>query len=463
MLTPSTEASAVSNPARRPRVWYHSLPLWIFVAVLLGGTFGYLFPNTYDSQGHLLHEGLGAQVVFLRTIFINLIKLVIGPLVFASVVAGVAAEANLKKVGRMGVKAFVYFEVVTTLALVVGLGVVNVLQPGARSQTFVAAHAAATQAVSSTPTAKPQSLTETIVHIFPSSFGDALVRNDVLQIVTFAVLFGIAAVTLGAVARPVVVWCEALSQVMFRFTSFVMLFAPIGVGAAMSHAIAEHGLHVLIDLAWLVGSLYLSLVLFVVLILGSIVMLFRIPLLPFFRAIKEPFTVAFATTSSESALPKAMENLERMGVPKRIVAFVMPTGYTFNLDGSTLYLAVASMFAAQSGGLHLPISQQVLMMLTLMVTSKGIAGVPRASYVILLATAGQFSLPMAAILLIPSVDEFMDMARTSVNVLGNCLASCVVARWEGEFDDERARRFATSEELPLPLEPDLAATAAHAP
>lgn len=464
MTHSNAAASGPDKPNARKPWWKLSLPMWIMIGVVIGGVFGFLFPNYTDASGKV-HEGLGSQVQFLRTIFINLIKLVIGPLVFASVVAGIAGEANLKKVGRMGVKSFIYFEVVTTLALVVGLLVVNVLQPGTRGGGLTPPAGATTMAAvpNTVAAAKAQTLTETIVHIFPSSFADALVRNDVLQIVAFAVLFGIAVVTLGQAARPIIVWCESLSQVMFRFTSIVMLFAPIGVGAAMSHAIAEHGLKVLVDLGWLVGTLYFALIVFVVFVLGAIVLLFRVPLRPFFRAVKEPFAVAFATTSSESALPKAMENMQRLGVPKRIVSFVMPTGYTFNLDGTTLYLAVAALFAAQAGGMHMSVTEQVIMMLTLMVTSKGVAGVPRASYVILLATATQFKLPMVAILLIPSVDEFMDMARTSVNVLGNCLATVVIGRWEGEFDDKKAKVFGTPAEVPLEIqegEPALAIDAA---
>ncbi|MFT3786750.1 MAG: cation:dicarboxylase symporter family transporter [Tepidisphaeraceae bacterium] len=434
-----------SDSAPTPRRRWPSLPVVIIIFLILGGILGYVSFTLQPSVEP--EQRFGAQVAFLRDIFIHLIKLVIGPLVFATVVSGIAAEADLKKVGRMGVKALIYFEIVTTLALVVGLLTVNIARPGAGlGESLAKLPQPSTQAV-----AKPQTWQETIVHIFPTSLADAWQRNDVLQIVTFSVIFGIAVVTVGKTAKPVQVWCESLTQVMFRFTSIVMLFAPIGVAAAMSHAIAVHGLGVIVDLGKLVGTLYISLAVFLVVVLGGVMLIFRIPIRAFVRALKEPFTIAFATTSSESALPKLMENMQRMGVPKRIVSFVIPTGYTFNLDGTTLYLAIAAVFVAQAGNMHLSIGTQISMLLTLMITSKGVAGVPRASYVILLGTAAQFNLPLAALALIVGVDEFMDMARTGVNVVGNGLASAVIARSEGEFDDARAKVFGTPAEVALDL------------
>jgi proton glutamate symport protein len=281
-----------------------------------------------------------------------------------------------------------------------------------------------------------------------------------LQIVAFAVLFGMAVAAIGEKGRPILNFCESLSQVMFKFTGYVMMFAPFGVGAAMAHTVAHQGLDILTNLGLLVLSLYVALVIFVVVVLGAVMIIARVPVRQFLRAVREPFTIAFVTTSSESALPKAMEVMERLGVPKRIVGFVMPTGYSFNLDGSTLYLAMASVFVAQAAeattGYHMGLKDQIVMMLTLMVTSKGVAGVPRAALVILLATLNSF-LPAGigplGVAVIFGIDELMDMARTSVNVLGNCLATVVVARWEGEFDDERARVFGT----PLEAKMDLAA------
>jgi proton glutamate symport protein len=280
-----------------------------------------------------------------------------------------------------------------------------------------------------------------------------MVRGDVLQIVAFTVLFAMAVSAMGQKAAPILRGCEALSQVMFKFTNYVMMFAPIGVGAAMAHTIATNGLGVLWNLSKLIGSLYLALFILVVFVFGAAMIIARVPVKQFFKAVREPFTIAFATTSSESALPKAMENMERLGVPRRIVGFVMPTGYSFNLDGTTLYLAMASVFVAQAAEPvigHMSFGRQIVMMLTLMITSKGVAGVPRAALVILLATLNSFmpgGLGPIGVAVIFGVDELMDMGRTSVNVLGNCLATVVVARWEGEFDDDKARVFGTVEEV----------------
>src|SRR6185295_15457479 len=346
------------------------------------------------------------------------------------------------------------FEIVTTIALFIGLGVVNLTKPG----VGVALVATGSEVAQKIGENHPKTLIETIVHIFPSSIIDAMVRNDILQIVAFSVLFAMALSAIGEKGKPILSAMESLSQIMFRFTSYVMMFAPIGVGAAMAHTIATQGLGVLVNLGKLIGSLYLALILFVVVVLGAVALLFRIPIGKFLRAVREPATIAFATTSSESALPKAMEVMERLGVPPRIVGFVMPTGYSFNLDGTTLYLAMASVFIAQAAeattGHHMNFSTQLVMMLTLMITSKGVAAVPRASLVILLATASSFlpeGLGPIGVAVIFGVDELMDMGRTCVNVIGNCLATCVVARWEGEFDDRRAKVFGTPEEARLDL------------
>jgi proton glutamate symport protein len=300
---------------------------------------------------------------------------------------------------------------------------------------------------------QPQGFRDLLVHIFPSSVIDSMVRGDVLQIVAFTVLFAMAVSAMGPRAAPILRGCEALSQVMFKFTNYVMMFAPIGVGAAMAHTIATNGLQVLKNLGLLIGSLYLALVVLVLFVFGAVMIIARVPVKQFLKAVREPFTIAFATTSSESALPKAMENMERLGVPQRIVGFVMPTGYSFNLDGTTLYLAMASVFVAQAAEPvigHMSFGRQIVMMLTLMITSKGVAGVPRAALVILLATLNSFmpgGLGPIGVAVIFGVDELMDMGRTSVNVLGNCLATVVVARWEGEFDDDKARVFGTAEEV----------------
>ena len=425
--------------ARRP--WYRpSLTTQILIGLLAGGLLGYISPDW------------GNRVYFLRDIFLNLIKSIIAPLIFATLVVGIAGGGDLKKVGRMGLKALLYFEIVTTIALFIGLGIVNLTKPG-----YGVALTAARD-ISQLQQTHAQGFREMLVHIFPSSVLDAMVRGDVLQIVAFSALFAIAVSAMGKVAAPILRGCEALSQVMFKFTGYVMMFAPIGVGAAMAHTIATNGLGVLVNLGKLIGSLYLALFVLVVFVFGSVMIIARVPIRQFLRAVREPFTIAFATTSSESALPKAMEVMERFGVPRRIVGFVMPTGYSFNLDGTTLYLAMASVFVAQAAeattGQHMSFGRQIVMMLTLMITSKGVAGVPRAALVILLATLNNFlpnGLGAIGIAVIFGVDELMDMGRTAVNVLGNCLATVVVARWEGEFDEKRARVFGTPEEARLDL------------
>jgi proton glutamate symport protein len=445
------KTDAAVPKTRRP--WYKpSLTTQILIGLVLGGVLGKLSPDW------------GNKVYFLRDIFLNLIKSIIAPLVFSTLVVGIAGGGDLKKVGRMGVKALLYFEAVTTIALFIGLAVVNIIKPG-YGVSLVANAADVGQQLGQ---AHPKTLTETLIHIFPASIVDAMVRGDVLQIVAFSVLFAMAVSAMGAKGQPILNFCESLSQVMFKFTGYVMMFAPIGVGAAMAHTVGTKGLEVLKNLALLIGSLYLALIIFVVVVLGAVAIIARVPIKQFLKAVREPFVIAFATTSSESALPKAMEAMERLGVPPRIVGFVMPTGYSFNLDGTTLYLAMASVFVAQAAeattGQHLGLGQQIVMMLTLMLTSKGVAAVPRAALVILLATLHTFNLPIEGVAIIFGIDELMDMGRTSVNVLGNCMATVVVARWEGEFDDERAKVFGTPAEAKLDLkhgEPAFASAAAE--
>ncbi len=411
----------------------------IILGLAAGVLIGWLWPE------------VGVDSAWIRTIFINLIKVIIAPLIFGSIVAGIAGGGEFKQVGRMGVKALVYFEVVTTLALVIGLVVVNITKPG----VGVLLQGGDLNALGSIEGAHPRTFIETLIHAFPSSIIESMARGDVLQVVVFSVFFGAAVGAIGEKGKPILEWCDALSQVMFKFTAYVMRFAPFGIGAAMAVTIGHMGLSVLINLGMLVLTLYIALIFFVLLVLGAVAWMIRLPVRQFVRAVWEPFTLAFWTTSSESALPLAMERMERLGVPKRIVGFVLPTGYSFNLDGSTLYLAVASVFVAQAAemttGIHFGWDQQVLLMLTLMVTSKGIAAVPRASLVILLAALHSFGLPPEGVAVIFAVDEFMDMGRTSVNVLGNCLATVAISRWEGKFDDARARVYGTPEEASYDL------------
>jgi len=412
------------------------------VGLIVGALLGWLRPDW------------GNKVYFLRDIFINLIKAIIAPLIFSTIVVGIAGAGALKKVGRLGLKALIFFEVATTVALFIGLAVVNLTQPGA-GVILSTENVALARKIAET---QPQTLVGTIVHIFPASVIDAMARGDVLQIVAFSVLFALSVAAVGEKGEPIVRAMGSLAQIMFKFTNYVMMFAPIGVGAAMAHTIGTQGPGVLVNLGKLIGSLYLALIIFIIVVFGIAIVIARIPLWQFFRAIREPAALAFATTSSESALPKAMESMERFGVPPSIVGFVMPTGYSFNLTGSTLYLAMASVFVAQAAettmGWHMSLSAQITMMLTLMLTSKGVAGVPRSSLVILLAALNSFipgGLGPIGVAVIFGVDELMDMGRTAVNVVGNCLATVVVARWEKEFDDKRARVFGTAAETDLDL------------
>ncbi len=428
----------MSTPAEAatPRKWYQfSLTQQILLGLIVGVLLGWWMSGlTPEAQA-----GWDTWLKVVRDVFLHLIKAMIAPLIFASVVQGFAGTGDMKKASRIGWKSLLYFEIVTTLALAVGLFMVNVVQPGSGVKLAMDA----TQ--STAGLAKPQTLPEIVVHMFPVSLIDAMARNDVLQVVVFAVLFAMAVIAAGDAGKPVFDFCASLTQVMFKFAGIIMKFAPFGVGAAIAVTVGHQGLGSLITLAKLVFTLYGALVIFVLLVFGAVIWLAKVPLRPFVKAVREPFTLAFATANSEAALPKAFENMEKVGVPRGIVGFVLPAGYSFNLDGSTLHLAVASVFVAQAAetttGIHFSIEQQITMMLMLMLTSKGVAAVPRASFVVLVAALESFKLPMAGAFLILGVDALLDMARTSVNVLGNCLASVVVARWEGEFDDKKAAAY----------------------
>lgn len=329
----------------------------------------------------------------------------------------------------MGWKSILYFEVVTTLALVIGVLAINISKAGegiTLPQGFE----------QDLPAAKPQTWDETILHVFPENIIKSIYHGDVLPIVIFSIIFGISlALVPEAKKRPVLEFTEGLAETMFKFTNIIMHFAPFGVGAAIAVTVGHLGIDILMYLLKLLFTLYGALIVFLLLVLVPVALFVKVPIRKFFKAISEPVSIAFATTSSESALPKAMENMEKLGVPRKIVSFVLPTGYTFNLDGSTLYLALASIFVAQAANIDLSVGEQVLMVFTLMLTSKGVAGVPRATLVILLGTAASFGLPVWPIMAILGIDELMDMARTSVNVIGNCLATVVIAKWEGEFKE----------------------------
>ena len=361
-------------------------------------------------------------------LFLRLIKMIIAPLIFSTLVAGIAGAGHVKAVGRMGLRAMIYFEVVTTLALLIGLLAVNILKPGVG---LVLPAATGPPAIATAT----QTWDQIFLHTFPTSIIQAMAEGDVLQIVVWSIIFAIALTMLGPKARPMIEFCESLAETMFKFTNIVMKYAPIGVAAAMAYTIGKGGFGVLYNLAWLVGTLYIALAAFYLLVLLPVMILFKVPIRKFFMAVKEPAVIAFSTTSSEAALPRAMEVMERLGVPRSIVAFVLPLGYSFNLDGSTLYLSLAAVFVSQAAGIPLSIGQQITMLLTLMLTSKGVAGVPRASLVILAATLASYGLPLEGVTLILGVDTLMDMGRTMTNVIGNCLASVVVARWEGVFNE----------------------------
>ncbi|WP_317196866.1 dicarboxylate/amino acid:cation symporter [Hymenobacter properus] len=417
-----------------------SLTLWIVLAMLVGAEAGADFPE--QAQG----------LKVLSDVFLRLVKTIIAPLVFATLVVGIAGHADLKKVGRMGVKALVYFEVVTTFALFIGLAAINLTKAG-RLDPAVLAAAQRTSNVNETIAAAPkQTAADIITHIFPENIAKSIAEGQVLQVVVFAIIFAIGlAMVSEKHRRPMVEWSESLSEVMFKFTNVVMFFAPLGVGGAIAYTVGKMGFGPLVNAVQLLLTLYAALIAFVLLVLLPVALIARIPLKRFVRAVAEPVSIAFATTSSEAALPRAMEAMESIGVPRRVVAFVMPTGYSFNLDGTTLYLSLAAIFVAQAAGVDLTFGQQLVMVFTLMLTSKGVAGVPRASLVILLATVASFNLPPWPVFIILGIDALMDMARTAVNVLGNCLASAVVARWEGEFVDD----YVGPDPTAVPEQPEL--------
>lgn len=408
-----------------------SLTKQIFIGLALGIVVGGAIHYFLDDHPHAREQAI-QWVRVLSRIFLSLIKMIIAPLLFSTLVVGIAGAGTVREVGRIGLKALIYFEIVTTLALFIGLGAVNLTKPGAGvnlpSEQSVEAKEIAARAGKMTPQ-------DHLVTIFPTSLFKSLAENDVLQIVVFSLLFAVALAAIGEKGRPVMAFCEALSEVMFRFTNNIMHFAPWGVGAAMAVTVGSKGLGVLRNLALMILTLYGALAVFIVVVLGVVALMIRLPLKRFIKLVKEPALLAFTTTSSESAFPMAMENMERLGVPRRIVSFVLPMGYSFNLDGSTLYLSLAAVFVAQASNIELTLGQQLLILLTLMLSTKGIAAVPRASLVVLAGTLAQFGLPLEGIAVILGVDELMDMARTSTNVIGNCLATAVVARWEGEFND----------------------------
>lgn len=396
-----------------------SLTTWILVSMLAGAEIGNDFPL------------FAVKLRVLGQVFLRLIKTIIAPLLFGTLVSGIAGHSDLKKVGRMGIKALVYFELVTTVALFIGLAAINISKAGVgvRLPPSVAPNPQTEQLSAVKPTSA-----DIILHVFPENLAQSVAEGQVLQVVVFSMIFAIAVALLSEQKRhPMLSFAESLAETMFKFTNIVMLFAPLGVGGAIAYTVGHTGVGILVNLLKLLATLYVALIAFILGVLLPVALVARVPLKKFLRAIAEPVSIAFATSSSEAALPLAMESMEAIGVSRPVVAFVMPTGYSFNLDGTTLYLSLASIFVAQAAGLSMTLGQQLVMMLTLMLTSKGVAGVSRAALVILLGTAGSFGLPTEPIFILLGTDQLMDMARTSVNVIGNCLATVVVARWEGEF------------------------------
>jgi proton glutamate symport protein len=392
-----------------------SLTFWIFFSMLVGLEIG------------LDHPQFAAHLRIFSDIFLRLIKVIVAPLILGTLITGIAGHGDLRKVGRIGLKSLIYFEAVTTIALFIGIFAINISKAG---QGLVLPPAAAPEQIPQAPS--PLHWDDVLLHIFPENIVKAIGDNQILQVAVFAVLFGIALTRVPEATRqPILSLAESLTQIMFRFTNIVMYYAPIGVGAAMAYTVGHMGISVLLPLGKLLLTAYAALLFFLLFVLLPIAYFVKLPLRRFLQAIAEPATIAFATSTSEAALPRAMECMEAFGVPRRIVAFVIPAGYSFNLDGSTLYLAMASIFVAQAAGIPMSWSQQLLMVFTLMLTSKGVAGVPRAVLVVLLATSATFHLPTEPIFIILGVDALIDMARTAVNVIGNCLASAVIARWEG--------------------------------
>ena len=397
-----------------------SLTKWILIGMAVGVLFGWLAPDAAQA------------VKPLSTIFLRMIKSIIVPIIFATLVIGIAGHGDdMKRVGRLAFKSIIYFEVVTTIALFIGLAAVHITKPGVGVVLSGDAGTGAALAEN-----KPTT-TGFFEHLVPQSFFEAATKNEVLQIVFWSILFAVALSGVGGKAKTVMLsFCESLAEIMFKFVSIIMRYAPIGIGAAMAVTVGHSGLGVLINLGKLILTLYAALIVLVLFVFVPVALLARVPIRRFLTAIKEPALIAFSTTSSEAALPRAMQAMESIGVPRRIVAFVMPTGYSFNLDGTTLYLSLASIFVAQAAGVDLTFGQQMTMMLTLMITSKGVAAVPRASLVILSGTLATFGLPLEGVAVILGVDELMDMARTTVNLVGNCLATVVMARWEGEYNQD---------------------------
>ncbi len=400
----------------------------IFIALILGVFVGWLFPNFANKMQPL------------AVIFLNMIKMIIAPLLFAVLVTGIAGHGNVKSLGRLGIKTIVYFEIVTTIALVIGLLAGHIFKPGIGFTSSISANMIDT-ANTMAKTNMHSSLSEMLINVFPTSIVDAMATGNLLQIVVFSIFFAISICAIGQKAKPVLDLVSSLSDIMFKFTEFVMNFAPLGVFGAISYTIAQNGIGIIVNYAKIIFALYSALIVFVFLVLFVACKIVKISFSALVKAIREPALLAFSTATSEAALPKAMSIMENFGIPKNIVGFVMPTGYTFNLDGSTLYLSLAVLFSTQIVGIDLSIQQQLVIMLALMLTSKGIAGVPRVSLVVLAGTLASFGYPIIGVAILLGIDQILDMGRTTVNLIGNCVATVVIARWENEFNYTKMKEF----------------------
>ncbi len=410
---------------------HSKLTALIFIALILGVLVGHFAPD------------FAVKMRPFAVIFLRMVKMIIAPLLFATLVVGIAGHGDIKSLGKIGIKTVVYFEIVTTLALIIGLTMANIFKPGMGFVSDTIAnnprllHEAGLMAATNAHT----SISEMVMNIFPTSIVQAMSDGNLLQIVVFSIFFAIAMCTVGKAAKPVMDVLNSVSQIMFKFTEYVMYFAPLGIFGAIAATVGDNGLSILKNYAKVIFSLYTALAVFVLMVLFIACKYARISFRNLIKAIQEPAVLAFTTASSEAAFPKAIEIMEKFGVPKNIVGFVMPTGYTFNLDGSTLYLAMAVLFSSQIVGIHLDLNQQIIMMLALMLTSKGIAGVPRVSLIVLAGTLASFNIPILGVAILLGIDQILDMGRTTVNLIGNCVATVVIARWEKVFDYNKMQQF----------------------
>ena len=405
------------------------LTVMIFAALIIGVVFGHFCPH------------LAVKMKTFAVIFLRMVKMIIAPLLFATLVSGIAGHSDVKKLGKIGLKTIIYFEIVTTLALIIGLTMGNIFNPGKGFGGAVANPELLKEAGLMAVTTPHTSISEMVMNIFPTSIVQAMSEGNLLQIVVFSIFFAIAICAVGEKSKPVMTLLDSISQIMFKFTEYVMYFAPLGIFGAIASTVGTNGLSILKNYAKVIFSLYTALAIFVMLVLFIACKYARISLRNLLMVIQEPAILAFTTASSEAAFPKAIELMEKFGVPQNIVSFVMPAGYTFNLDGSTLYLAMAVIFSSQICGINLDVNQQILMMLALMLTSKGIAGVPRVSLVVLAGTLASFNIPLIGVAILLGIDQILDMGRTTVNLVGNCVATVVIARWENAFDYEKMNTY----------------------